>query len=151
MLNLGHKTNDWQRDWGRIVETEMHTAQEEGRADDIQRNSTREDPLVFKHVLPTACRHCIKAYLTNGIGSKPKIFKLSELRANGDNIGKKQQDWKPTLGSLHPFDRCTLDEVPEDYEWDKEKKMFEPPKEFKRKIERKSKVVITIGGKEYIV
>jgi hypothetical protein len=151
MLNLGHKTDDWMRDWDRIVQTELHTAYEEGRADDIQRNSKSDDPLVFKHVLPTACRHCIKAYLTDGLGSKPRIFKLSELRANGSNIGRKQQDWLPTLDSLHPWDRCTLDEYIEDYNWDREKKTFEPPIEFKRKIERKSKVYITIGTKEYIV
>jgi hypothetical protein len=151
MLNLGHKTDDWQRDWTRIVETELHSAYEEGRADDIQRNSESKDPLVFKHVLPTACRHCIRLYLTDGLGSKPRIFKLSELRANGTNIGRKQEDWKATLGALHPYDRCTLDEYIEDYEWDKKSKMFIAPKEFKRKIERKSKVYVTIGNKEYII
>lgn len=151
MLNLGHKTDDWQRDWTRIVETELHSVYEDGRADDIQKNSQSEDPLVFKHVLPTACRHCIKLYLTDGLGSKPRIFKLSELRANGSNIGRKQEDWKATLESLHAYDRCTLDEYIEGYEWDKNSKMFTPPKEFKRKIERKSKVYITIGNREYVV
>lgn len=150
MLNLGNKTGDWNRDWDRIVETEMHTAYQEGRADDIQRNSSKEDPLVFKHVQPTACRFCIKLYLTNGLGSQPIIFKLSELRNNGSNIGRKQQSWVSTLGSLHPHCRCELDELPEGYEWDDEKKMFVPGK-VEKKIERKSKVYVTIGDREYVI
>lgn len=151
MLNLGHKTDDWQRDWGRIVETELNSAYQEGRADDIQKNSESDDPLVFKHVRNTACRHCIQLYLTEGLGSKPKLFKLSVLRENGSNIGRKQQDWKAVVESTHPWCYCELDEASEGYEWDKNKKMFMPPKEFKRKIERKSKVYITIGTKEYVI
>lgn len=150
MLNLGNKTGDWMRDWDRIVETEMHTAMEEGRADDIQRNSKDDDPLVFKQPLPSACRFCIKLYLTNGLGSQPIIFKLSELRANGSNIGKKQQDWKATLESIHPWDRCTLQELPKGYIWDQEKQMF-VPKKVENKIERKSKIYITIGDREFVV
>lgn len=103
MLNLGHKTSDWMRDWGRIVETECNTAYQEGRADDIQRHSSSSDPNVFKHVYPGACRHCIQSYLTNGIGSQPVIYKLSQLRGNGTNIGRKQQDWKPVVESHHPW------------------------------------------------
>lgn len=150
MLNLGNKTGDWLRDWDRIVETEMHTAMEEGRADDIKRNSTEDDPLVFKQPLPTACRWCIKLYLTDGLGSQPIIFKLSKLRANGSNIGRKQQDWKATLESIHPWDRCTLQELPKGYVWNQEKQMFVPRK-VEGRIERKSKVYITIGDKNYVV
>lgn len=151
MLNLGNKTGDWLRDWDRIVQTELHTASQEGRADDIQRNSIKEDPLVFKHVQNSACRHCIQAYLTNGLGSQPIIFKLSELRANGTNIGRKQQEWKAVVGDHHPWCYCELDEIPEGYEWNDEKQMFVPPEKYERKIQRKSKVYITIGDKEFIV
>jgi hypothetical protein len=148
--NLGHKTGDWLRDWDRIVETEMHTAMEEGRADDIKRNSTEEDPLVYKQVQPTACRHCIRLFLTDGLGSKPKIFKLSELRANGTNIGLKVNDWKPVLSTIHPFCRCFLQELQKGYVWDQDKGMFVPGK-VEQKVERKSKIYITIGDKQYVV
>lgn len=151
MLELGHKTGDWSRDWGRIVETELNTCYQEGRADDIQRNNPDEDPLVFKHVYSSACRWCIQAYLTSGLGSQPKIFKLSELRENGTNIGRKPTDWKPTISSTHPWCRCELDDVPKDYEWDDEKKMFLPPKNYKPKIQTKGKIYIKIGDKEYAV
>lgn len=150
MLNLGHKTGDWLRDWDRIVETEMHTVMEEGRADDIQRRNPDEDPLVFKQVQNSACRWCIKSYFTDGLGSKPRIFKLSELRNNGTNIGKKVSDWLPVICSHHPFCRCSLMELPKGFEWDDEKKMF-VLKKVEKKIERKSKVYITIGDREYIV
>lgn len=101
--NLGHKTGDWQRDWARITETEMQNAFEEGRAAMIKRQNEGKDPLVFKDVFLGACKHCIRLYLTHGIGSKPKIFKLSELEANGTNIGLKVDQWKPTISATHPF------------------------------------------------
>lgn len=150
MLNLGNKTGDWMRDWNRIVETEMHTAYQEGRADDIQKNSSDDDPLVFKHVQNSACRHCIRLYLTDGLGSQPIIFKLSQLRANGTNIGVKINDWKPVISSVHPHCRCELQELPKGYIWDQEKQMF-VPKKVENKIERKSKIYITIGEREFVV
>jgi hypothetical protein len=151
MLNLGHKTDDWQRDWGRIVETELNSAYQEGRSDEIQKNNPGKDPLVFKHVRNTACRHCIAAYLTNGLGSKPRIFKLSQLRENGSNIGRKAKEWKPVIESHHPWCFCELDEVPDGYEWDEKEQMFNPPQNYVRKVQRRSKVKITIGDKEYEV
>lgn len=152
MLNLGHKTDDWRRDWGRIVETELHNAQEEGRADDILRNSSELDPQVYKQVYSQACRHCVKAYLTNGLGSKPIVFRLSQIRDNGTNIGKKTSDWKPVISSMHPWCRCTLHELPNGFIWNSELNMFVPPKDkYIPKVERKSKVKITIGNKDYYV
>jgi hypothetical protein len=149
MLNLGNKTGDWQRDWGRIVETELNSAYQEGRADDIQKNNPGKDPLVCKIPRKTACRHCIQAYLTKGLGSQPRIFKLSQLRNNGTNIGLKVSDWKPVICSHHPWCYCELIEVPEGYVWNSEKQMFVPPENFVRKVERKSKIKITIGDKNY--
>lgn len=145
---LGELTQDWNRDFGRIAETVLHTAYEEGRAAALERTRGKE-VLVYKDVFPGACRFCIQHYLTDGIGSKPRIFKLSELRANGTNIGKKQAEWKAVLGAMHPFCRCTLYELPDGYAWDEEKKNFIPhPELYKRKVARKSKIKVTIGDKE---
>lgn len=99
---LGHATGDWGRNWQRIVYTEMHNAFEFGRAAQIQRLTGENDPEVYKHTFGGVCRHCIKAYLTHGLSSPPRIFKLSELVANGTNIGKKAIDWLPVLGAMHP-------------------------------------------------
>lgn len=98
---LGHKTEDWTRDFGRISDYVMHQAFEEGRAQQIK-SEHGEDAEVYKDVYELACESCVKLYLTEGVGSKPKIFKLSELVYNGTNIGRKKEDWKPVVGPTHP-------------------------------------------------
>lgn len=56
------------------------------------------------------CRHCIRLYLTAGIGSEPKLFTAEELIGNGTNIGRRVADWKPTIiTAVHPF--CYDDKV----------------------------------------
>lgn len=144
---LGHKTEDWSRDFGRISDYVLHSAFDQGRAMAIDREEGG-DALVYKDVYPGACRHCIKHYLTNGIGSQPKIFKLSTLQANGTNVGKKVDEWQPVIGPLHPWCRCTLERVPEGYEWNDETQSFSTPKkDYQRKVQRKSKIRIQIGDK----
>ncbi len=147
--SLGNRLGVWGHDWNRIVDTEMNNIFQKGRAEELKEK--HGDPLVYKDVYEGACRHCIKAYLTNGLGSKPKIFKLSELEANGTNIGRKVADWKPVLGGMHPFCRCTLNYVPDGYTWNEEKKMFEIPDDFKRKVNRKSNVYVHVGKKKFVV
>lgn len=147
---LGHKTKDWSRDFGRIAEYTMHQAFEEGRATQII-NQYGNDANVYKSVFEKACKHCIKLYLTNGIGSEPKIFKLSELIANGTNIGRKTDEWLPIVGPTHPWCRCTISQVDMNYSWDSKSQSFNIPKEYKRKIQRNSSVNITIGSTSYNV
>ena len=100
--NLGHKLDEWNRDWGRIVETEMQNIYLLGKAQTIMEDYG-PDANVYKHVFKGACSKCIQFYTTQGIGSQPRIFKMNELIDNGSNIGRKQVDWKPTLGPVHPF------------------------------------------------
>jgi hypothetical protein len=147
--DIGHKLGTWKNDYGRIVETEMNNIFLEGRAMEYSRNG--EDPLVYKQVFELACRHCIEKYLSNGIGSKPRVFKLSELIKNGTNIGKKVKDWVATLYGLHPFCRCLLRKIPRGYEWNEENQRFELSKTWERKIERKSKIKIQVGDLKFEV
>jgi len=121
---IGNKTNDWGRDLGRIAETEMHAVYQLGRAEQIVKQYGW-DAEVYFDVFPMACRHCIKLFLTKGIGSQPKIFKLSELIANGNNIGRKVDDWVPSLTGIHPFCRCQIHYLHKNYEWNKLDKKFE--------------------------
>lgn len=100
--DIGHSLNEWKHDWGRIVETEMNNVFLQARATQIK-EKRGGDALVYKQPYITACRHCIRLYLTKGLGSQPILFKLSQLEANGTNIGLKVQDWKSTLGSVHPY------------------------------------------------
>lgn len=99
--NLANQMNDWNRDWGRIVETESQDIYNLGRAEIIMEEDP--DPLVYFDVFPGACRHCIRLYIKGGIGSEPKVFHLSELMANGTNYGVKSKDWKATIHPVHPF------------------------------------------------
>ena len=147
--DLGHRTNEWGHDWARIVDTEMNNIFQEGRAQSFKEKE--EDPLVYKQVYEGACRHCIRLYLTAGLGSKPVVFKLSKLEANGTNIGKKVQDWKATLQGVHPYCRCHLYHIPKGYVWNEEKQIFTVPEKFDRKVERKSKIKITVGDKTFEV
>ena len=142
---IGHKTEVWNHDWTRIVETELNNVWQEGRAQIIEERQGKE-ALVFKDVFPGGCKSCIKLYTTDGIGSKPRVFKLIELQANGDNIGKKQADWLPIIGSTHPHCRCSLRQVPEGYEWNEENGRFEL-KKYEGRVHRTSKIKITIGDK----
>lgn len=144
--NLGHQLQDWNRDWGRIVETEMQDIFQIGKAQTIMEEHGI-DARVYKHTFSGACKYCIKLYTTEGIGSKPREFKLSSLIANGNNIGVKVKDWKATLGPVHPFCRCELHYIPDGYIWSEENQSYEPPKNYQRKIERKSKVTIIVGEK----
>jgi hypothetical protein len=147
VLEIGHRTGDWQRDLGRIAATEMQNAYQYGRSEQIKREKGT-DQLVYKQVFPQACRHCIRLYLTNGVGSKPILFKLKELQANGTNIGLKVTDWKPVISSTHPWCRCMLEAVPQGYTWDEENEMFSPPKFEKREP---LGIVVHVGDKTFNV
>jgi len=119
VLELGNKFGDWQRNLNRIAATEMQNAYEWGRAEELKK-VYGTDVEVYKDVYPGACRYCIQLFLTNGIGSQPKIFKLQELIANGNNYNSKPENWKPVLGVVHPFCRCSLNSLPQGMTWNKE-------------------------------
>jgi hypothetical protein len=148
---IGHRTDDWQRDLGKIVDTEYNNILQEARALQIAKENDGEDSKVYKNVFPGACRHCIRLYLTNGIGSKPKTFTLKELEANGSNIERKVSDWLATIFSVHPFCRCFLYPVPKGKVWDEEKKDWVYPEKLKPKVEIKSKDKIKVGDKIFEV
>lgn len=141
---LGHRMENWNHDWNRIVTTEMNNIFQQGRAE-VFREIGGEDTLVYKTVYPGACRHCIRLYTTKGIGSKPRVFKLSNLIKNGTNIGRKVIDWLATLFSVHPLCRCHLVRIPKGYIWSDEKKKFVMPENIERKVIRTSKIRISVG------
>ena len=92
------------------------------------------------------CQHCIRLYLTAGIGSEPKIFTIGELIGNGTNIGRKAKDWKPTiLFPIHPWCRCLAREYFEGDVWDGKKRAFVMPENYERKFRPDLKVKITVG------
>jgi len=143
---IATKLEDWKKDWGRLVETEMQDIYNRGRLRTFLEDFG-EDALVYKETYEGACRHCIKLHLTAGIGSQPILYKISELIANGTNIGRKVKEWKATVGPVHPWCRCDLKHVPKGTKWNPETGRFEYPKDVKPK--RKAKVKIFVGDKEF--
>lgn len=116
---LREMSGDWERDWHRVAHTEMWDAKVRGEAQAIfdgesPLSSKKGETKVFKRPGPNACSMCKKLYLEPD-GITPKIFTLSELQAYGTNYGKKQRDWVPTLGTLHPNCMCPLSVMPDGY------------------------------------
>lgn len=110
---IGHATGDWARDFGRIAATEMQRAHQEGFAQGLKKREGDDETIyVAKIPNPDACKHCVRLHLTNGQGSAPRIFKLSELEQNGSNVGRKAAEWKPVVGTVHPWCACELVHVP---------------------------------------
>ena len=150
--DISDKTGDWSRDFDRIIETASQNAFELGKASEMERKSEGTDPLVFKRVFDSACKYCVKAYLTNGVGSQPKIFKLSELKANGDNVGKKVAEWLPVLGAMHPYCRCSLVEYFKGFIWNPEQQSFSTADPNYLPVSKKYKpILVRIGEKEFYV
>ena len=147
--DIGKRMGTWSIDWARIVDTEMQDIFNRGVAQSI-RAQFGNDQLVYKDTFAGACRFCIKLHLTSGSGSEPIVFKLSDLYANGSNIGKKKEDWLATVGPEHPFCRCHIRYVLPSQVWDQNRKEF-VTKTLSEKIDRKSKVIITVDEKKFIV
>ena len=148
--NWGNSTGDWQRDYGRIAETEMNSIFNLGRATSIE-NRYGSETLVWKHTFPLACRHCIRLHCTNGIGSKPILKPLNEVIGNGSNIGRKVADWLFTVDSEHPFCRCILKYYVDGQIWDEKVNDFVWPEKYEQKIKRTQKNKIQVGDKTFWV
>lgn len=141
---IGHASKDWSRDLGRIAETELQDAFEYGKAASYA-EQYGDDVQLYKTPYPAACKHCISLYLTDGLGSEPIVFSYKSLLANGNNIGRKVNDWKAVIGTVHPFCRCPIHvKRNKDDVWDNELQMFVP------KVREKSPGVIkiTVGDKQ---
>ena len=148
--NLGHRTGEWSRDWERIVRTEMQDIFNQGRAFEfIEKYGV--DSEVYKDVYPGACRHCIRLYLTEGIGSKPRVLKLSTLIQNGTNIGRRVDDWLAVVGPTHPYCRCHLRHKDRNKVWDDEIKGWKWKDEIERKVISKTKVKVWVGDQMFEV
>ena len=151
---IGKMQGNWDRDFGRIADFVLHTAFDEGRSLNIGKTRGAQ-ALVYKDVYAGACKHCIKAYLTGGIMSEPKIFKLDQLQANGTNVGRKVDEYLPVIGPLHPWCRCTLMRTPSEFTLEDHNKgiwiwngqdFVRDLQKYQRKVKRSSKVKVTVNN-----
>jgi hypothetical protein len=105
--DMAHITRVQISDAQRVISTETNNAYQDGRVHEILIKSEEEDPLVYKRVWSTACEDCVRAYMEEDKVT-PKVFRLSELIANGSNVGKSRKDRLPVVDSLHPHCLCLI-------------------------------------------
>ena len=112
---LKDKVEGWQNRWKVIVKTELARASNFGAVDAIFENSKDKSPdevYVYK-IGPhdgATCEPCFRFWFASDRIS-PKVYKMSELIANGSNHGRKQRDWLPTIDLTHPNGRHLLVEL----------------------------------------
>lgn len=112
---LKDKVQDWNNRWKLIVDTELARASNYGSMDAIFANNkdkTPDEVYVYK-VGPSdgvTCKYCYQFWFMPDKVT-PRIYKMSELIANGSNVGKKKKDWKPTVDLTHPNGRHVMVEI----------------------------------------
>jgi hypothetical protein len=111
---LKEKTGDYAKDWDRVVTTELVRAHNLGTLDAVIENNkgkSHDDVYVYKtgpNDMKT-CKYC-KEFWFMPDGS-PRVHKLSEIVANGSNVGRKAAEWKPCVDTTHPNCRHYMIEI----------------------------------------
>lgn len=127
---IPRELKSYSRDWLMVASTEMHSARQHGTADAIIRGTgaysgfseDADDRRVFVQPTRGACDECKDAYLDErGI---PKIFKLSELMANGTNIGVPKKQRKPVVPPHHPWCLCEMNYIPPGHEFNDDGELY---------------------------
>lgn len=122
---LANVSKDWEVDWLRIAYYLTHEAFNIGRSQNILKNHGA-DAEVYFDVFPEACHTCKELFLEDpeDPDSKPIVYKLSDLIANGNNIGRKAEDRLPTISPIHPYCRCIINYKEANLGWDEELRAF---------------------------
>jgi hypothetical protein len=115
--SLRDKTRDYYKNFNRIITTELSRAQNLGAMDAIlTNNKNKSQDEIYVYVSGSHRRRCKKcAELYYHPDGSPRVFKMSELLANGTNYGKKQADWDAVIPPLHPNCTDILLELPAGY------------------------------------
>lgn len=121
-------TKDARQDWDMVVKSELVEKKNQGFVQAIIDNESPYtndglDTIIFKRPNPNACKHCKRLYLEKD-GITPKLFKLSEMIANGTNYGKKVDEWKAVLGIMHPHCQCVPQVMPKGCKFDENGKII---------------------------
>lgn len=144
---LGHATDDWERDWLRISYYLLHEAYNTGKAKSIFKKYGKDAEVWFAVVGDDkVCRHCRELYLTDpdDVDSEPIVYKLSDIIANGNNIGRKADQLKPTLAPIHPYCRCTVYPKLPNTEWNRATRTFDKVIKYKPKNKKLQGVKLNI-------
>lgn len=145
--DLREITQDWKRDFERMAGYLMHEAYSHGKVAGMLRKGKASEIQVYYSVKPGACEVCQRLLLKDGLGSTPKLFPLSEIIANGSNIGRKAKDYKPVIGPIHVRCRCELMMKRKDYWWNPKTQSFSTPSRKVRNVlkERGAKIKVKVS------
>lgn len=126
--DLSDVSEDWEVDWLRIAYYLTHEAYNSGRAQSVLKQYG-SDAEVYFDVFPGACDSCKRLFLTDpeDPDSLPIVFKLKDIIANGNNIGRKAAELLPTISPIHPYCRCIINHKPAGFEWDSDLRSFTKP------------------------
>ena len=111
---LANRTQDWGRNWKRIAVTELQGALNDAVVIQTLRLDG-DDGRVARIPEANACEACRTLFLD--ADGKPRIFTVAELVANGTNVGKPRDEWRPTVWPAHPHCRCGTQRVPAGFEF----------------------------------
>lgn len=109
-IRLRDASGDGNRNWDRIVNTEVSNAISLGSLDrivDENVDKSTDEVYVYRIVVNDAalCKYCRRFYLDSD--GTPKLYRLSTLLSNGSNVGRKKDAWLPVATATHPNERCS--------------------------------------------
>ena len=114
--DLRTTTQDYYKNFERIVKTELSRSSNLGAVDAILLNNKNIDQEIYVYMSGSTHRRCKKCaelyYFPDGT---PRVFKLSTLLANGTNYNKKQAMWQAVVPPMHPACTDVLLELPHGY------------------------------------
>ena len=107
---LRDTTGDANRDWNRVVVTEISDIIGMGSVDRILSQNPEKaanDIIVYRIIVDdeATCKWCRRFYQDSK--GEPQLYRLSELLNNGSNYGKSKDSWKPVTGATHPNTRTS--------------------------------------------
>lgn len=155
---LGHLTNDWSIDWEWIIHHITLDYVNIGKALYMMDNSHKEKILVYKYLPDNYYDFAQRLYLKDLKTKQPKIFDLKKILQNGHGLKSGIKRFVPLVGVTlwkgfdnNYWDLTELRGCPEHYQWDYVTKSFKSEPNFNRKIQRNSKIKITVGDKTFYV
>lgn len=77
-----------------------------GMVDSLSNGENPEEVYVIRIVYPGACKHCVQTFLD--ASGTPKVFRLSDLISNGEDIYRNPSQYVPVVYQLHPNCRCGI-------------------------------------------
>lgn len=107
---IAHTNQGWERDWARVVRTELQRAYNEGVTTRLLSQPQSTGMQVYRIPSHAACPLCRRLYLMPD--GSPRLYALGDLVVNGTNAGRLVREALPTAGPSHPNCLCS---APQEY------------------------------------